>query len=175
MMKRILALLLSVMMIFSLCACDFMKDLSDFVENDTPTSKTFDLDGISIELTTDFIRMDFLDEEYDFVIGTESVSVFGFDMTFDDTGLDKASVLEFADVFRQQMMNTYPDITEIVDEGGIQMFQYADSEDGEALTSVVAFYKASDRFWIITFAIETKDYEKLYPEICKYAKSVKCE
>ena len=174
-MKKILAVMLSVCMLFCLCACDFAKDIADLAANDTPKDKTFDLDGISIELNTNFLRMDFLDkEEYDFIVGDENISIFGVKAPFEDTGLENCTVLEYTDLFYQQMTSLDID-AEIIEDNGIKMVKYTDIDgDGEESNYVVAFYKAQDYFWVITFAVDAKDYEQLYPDICKYVKSVKC-
>ena len=60
-MKKILAVILTfACLAISLSGCTFLKDATDLVLNDEAKAKTFEFDGISIELTTDFLRMDSL-------------------------------------------------------------------------------------------------------------------
>lgn len=172
-MKKVLAVLLSLCLALSLCACNFVKDIADMAASGEATAKTFEFEGISIELTTDFLRMDFVSEDYEFVVGDENVSVFGMKIDFEETDLSDYSALEFAKYFRDLMSEDNP--TEVIEIEGIPSMQYASNEDGEEQTIVLMFYKASNRFWIISFGVSSSDYEEFYPQIKGYAKSVKCD
>lgn len=161
-------------LLFSLCSCDFAKDVADSAINEKAKAKTFELDGVSIKLTTDFLRMDFVSKDYDFVVGDEELTVMGLEMDFDESEVESLTVLEFAEFFRSNMLDSDP--TEVEEMSGIPVFEYrADSDDGEELTTAVMFYKGDDCFWAICFAAETDDFDELYDDICKYAKSVKVD
>ena len=103
-MKKILALILVACMAFSLCACDFAKDLADSTLNIKAQAKTFDFDGISIELTTDFVRMDFISDEYDFIVGTETLTLMGIKVENEGSALDEIPVKDFAENFRSLIL-----------------------------------------------------------------------
>lgn len=74
-MKKVLSVLMVLCLVVSLAGCDFLKDVADSAKVEEP--KTFEFDGISIELTTNFLRMEFISDEYDFIVGDEILSVFG--------------------------------------------------------------------------------------------------
>lgn len=173
-MKKLLALLMAFCLIFSLCGCDFVKDVADSAINEKAKAKTFELDGVSIKLTTDFLRMDFVSEDYDFVVGDEELTIMGLEMDFDENEVNSLTVSEFAEFFRSNMLDSDP--TEVEEMSGIPVFEYcSDSDDGEELTTAVMFYKGDDSFWAICFAADTDDFDELYDDICKYAKSVKVD
>lgn len=172
-MKKVLSILMMVCLLFSLCACDFAKDVADSAINSEDKAKTFDFEGISIELTTDFLRMDFISEDYDFVVGDDELTVMGIRMLNSDTGMEEFSVLEFAQNFRSLMEEQNPTrITEIDD---IPTMQYNSTDSGEEQTVAVMFYKGQDCFWAVCFVTMTDDFHEKYSDICKYAKTVKCE
>ena len=68
-MKKFITVILAVCFILSLSGCSFLKDVSDMAQNEIPQAKTFKADGLSIDLTTDFLNMDFVDKDYNFIIG----------------------------------------------------------------------------------------------------------
>ena len=74
-MKKVLALFMVICFMTTLCGCTFLKDVSDLSGKEEP--KTFQFDGVSIELTTEFLRMDFISKDYDFVVGTDDLTVMG--------------------------------------------------------------------------------------------------
>ena len=172
-MKRLLVVLLAVCMTFSLCACTFAKDVADSTLNIKAKAKTFEFDGISIELTTDFMRMDFISEEYDFIVGTETLTLMGIKMDNGETALGDMPVKDFAENFRSLMLDSNPTKITLIDN--IPTMQYTASEDGEEQTIAVMFYKASDCFYVLCFGADSEDFNEQYEDICKYAKTVKCE
>ena len=171
-MKKILSFLLVVCLLFSLSGCDFIADIADNAINDEVKPKTFEFEGISIELTTEFLRMDFISDDYEFVVGNGEISVFGMKLPFEETELGECSVQEIAEYFHSAMEEDKP--TEVTQIDGIPTFQYSAVEDGETQTIAVMMYKAKDCFWMLLFGGETDDFYDEYDEICRYAKSVKC-
>ena len=173
-MKKLLALLMAFCLVFSLCGCDFAKDIADSAINEKAKAKTFEFDGVSIKLTTDFLRMDFVSEDYDFVVGNEELTIMGLEMDFEDSEVAALSVSEFAEFFRSNMTESDP--TEVEETNSIPSIQYRKTtDDGEELTPAVMFYKGDDCFWAICFAADTDDFDELYDDILKYAKSVKVD
>ena len=172
-MKKILSVLLVVCMLFSLCGCDFIADIADNVINDEVKPKTFEFEELSIELTTEFLRMDFISDDYEFVVGNGEISVFGMKLPFEETELGEYSVQEFAEYFHSAMEEDKP--TEVTQIDGIPTFQYSAVEDGDPQTVAVMMYKAKDCFWILLFGGKTDAFNEEYDNICRYAKSVKCE
>lgn len=172
-MKRILAFILVACMAFSLCACEFAKDVADSTLNIKAKAKTFEFDGISIELTTDFMRMDFISDEYDFIVGTETLTLMGIKVDNEGSALDEIPVNDFAENFRSLMLSSNPTEITLIDD--IPTMQYTASEDGEEQTIAVMFYKGSDCFYVLCFGASSDNFKEQYNDICKYAKTVKCE
>lgn len=164
-MKKILSVLLIFVMCFSLCGCAFLGDVMDMSEKEK--AKTFEFDGITIELTTKFLRMDFISEDFDFTVGNEIITVIGKKFNADELG--DPTVLEFAEYYTLLLKDNNPSpVTEIE---GIPTTGYT----AEDHTFLLAYYKGSDSFWIISFGTLSTDYQSNYDNICNYAKSVKCE
>ncbi len=173
-MKKILAVLMALCLIFSLCGCDFLKDVSDKAANDVAKPKTFEMDGVSIELTTDFLQMDFVDEDYDFIIGDETLTIMGEKFLNSETDFGDFSAQEFAEYHRFLLENINPTI--ISDLEGIPTMKYTTTkDDGKEITASLMYYKAKDCFWILTFATDSDKFLKLNKDINEYAKSVKVE
>lgn len=172
-MKKVLAILTVISLMLCLCGCTFLKDLTDFTLNDEAVAKTFEFEGVSIELTTDFLRMDSLKGDYDFAVGTESMSILGLKMPDAETEMGDFTVLEYAEAFRTNVEELGPEaITEI---DGIPTFNYRDSDEDGEITLALTFHRGSDCFWILFFSAESQNFDGLYSDMCKYAKTVKCE
>ena len=172
MVKRILILAMTLSLAIAFCGCDFLKDVAD--SSIIERSKTFDLDGVSIELTTEFLRMDFISEDFDFIIGDGTVTIMGVKVENGENDLGELTVLEFAEYFRSLMEENDP--TEITDIDGIPMMQYSSTDDdGDAQTVAVMYYKAADCFWTVCFSASSEDFDEVYDDICKYAKTVECK
>lgn len=173
-MKKVLAILMAFAMIFCVCGCNFAKDIKDKMDNDVPQPKTFEDTGISIELTTDFLRMDFVDEDYDFIIGNEIITIMGEKWSNNETGFEEFGLYEFAEYYRLLFESVNPTI--VSDMEGIPTIKYTTTKkDGGDITAAVMFYESADSFWAVTFATDSDEFLKNYDDICKYAKSVKVE
>ncbi len=169
-MKKILALLMTICLIFALCSCTFLKDLSDSTRSAEP--KVFEYDGISIELTTEFLRMDFVSEDFDFVIGNDGLTVMGLKVPFENNA--EFSAMDYAQSFHSNFTSYNP--TQITEIDGIPTFEYVMSDEkDDDLKYAVTFYKGTDCFWVLLFAEDIDDFDEHYADICKYAKTVKCE
>lgn len=172
-MKKAFSFGLIILICFSFCGCGFLGDVADMANNDEAVAKVFDLDGISIELTSDFLRMDFVNEDFDFIVGTEYLTVMGIKVDDDGSGIIDYSVLEFAEQFRSLLESDEP--SEITVTDGIPTFQYRSVSDDVDQTNAVMFYKGSDCFWTVSFITNTDVFDGTYDEILKYAKTVKCD
>ena len=169
-MKKLLAIFTVICVMFSLCGCVFLKDMADSAGFEKP--KTFEYDGLSIELTNDFLRMDFVSEEYDFIIGTEEITVLGVKVDVEDN--ENISDMDYAVAFRNAFIDNNP--TELTEISSIPTLNYEFSDDnGKNQTAAVMFYKGTDCFWVVTFATLSNNFDELYDEICGYAKTVKCD
>lgn len=172
-MKKFLCVLLAAVLFVTLCGCSFLKDVGDLAANDVAQDKTFEFDDLSIELTTDFLRMEFLeDEEWDFVVGSEKITVMGLKEDVEEDLAQEITVTDYANAFRSILE---VDSTEIIEKEGIPMMQYTADGDNGKNTINVAFYKGTNCFWTVCFGTKAGDFDENYDEICKYAKTVKCK
>lgn len=172
-MKKVLSVVVVLVLCLSLCGCAFARDVADSTLNIKEKAKTFYFDGISIELTTDFLQMDFISDDYDFIVGTEDLTIMGIKLLNSETQMGDCTVDEFAENFRSLLLENNP--TEIIKIDGIPAMQYISTEGDDVQTIAVMYYKGSDCFWVLCFAAESDDFVENYNDICKYAKSVKCE
>ena len=184
-MKKIIAVILVVCMAASLCACnstsnlkDLTSDLKDSVQNLKPEAKTFEFDGASIDLNTDFLRMEFLEENFEFVVGDGDITVMGFYLSAEEFGVENAdenfSVTTLAAFYRgATAANGSP--SELSEHSGIPYFEYTETADGEEQTNLFTFYKTSEDFLVIIFAFDSASAETLRHTALGYAETVKCE
>ena len=171
-MRKITAIIITFLLAFAFCGCTTLKDVGDYVENDQPKPKTFEYDGISIDLTADFLRMDFVDEDCDFIIGDGDLTIMGEKWLNSETELGDFTVQEFAEYHRFLLEKINPTILSDLD--GIPTMKYTTTgDDGKDITAAVMYYKAKDCFWILTFATDSDIFLKTYDDISEYAKSVK--
>lgn len=168
-MKKILSAFLVFCLLLSLCGCTFLSDVADMGEKEEP--KIFEFDDISMELTTKYLRMDFVSEDYEFIVGNDVLTIMGTEVEFEDTDLAKLTVIEFAEYFRGLMVDNNP--TEISEIDGIPTMQYTAISDSKEQTATIKYYKSDESFWIICFVIDSKNYEDLSDDIKKFAKTVK--
>ncbi len=171
-MKKILAVLLSLCLVFGLCGCTFLDDIKDMAKNGEATPKTFDFEGVSIELTTDFLRMDFVSEDFDFVVGSGDITVLGLKADFEGTDISDYTTLEFAENFKNSLENIKAD--DVTEVDGIATFKYVTTEEEENLANDVMIYKGTNCFWVIWFSVTDTEYDTYHADIVSYAKTVKC-
>ncbi len=166
-MKKLICICLVLILSMSLCACDAAEEILEL--SGKLNAKTFTVDGLSIDLTRDFIRLDFLAEDFDFAIGSEDITILGTNMG--DAG--DMSAWDFAVALREGMSNET--VTEVADLEGIPTMLYTViDDDGEEMTFMYAIYEASEGLWLLQFGFETDDYNELYPLVKQYALSVTC-
>ena len=172
-MKKLLCVLLAAMLFITLCGCSFLEDMGDLAANDVAKAKTFQFDNLSIELTTDFLRMEFLEEEeWDFVVGSDKIAVMGIKEEVEEDLAAEIALTDYANAFRSLLV---VESTEVIEKDGIPMTQYtAEGDDGKK-TINVAFYKGTNCFWTVCFGADEEEFDELYDEMCKYAKTVKCK
>lgn len=170
-MKKLLAFALTICMLFSLTGCNLVADLSDSVNNTTPTEKTFDFDGLSIDLNTDFLRMEFIDDSFDFIVGDGDVTVMGIKVPFEGEDYSNITALDYAELFRDALTENAP--TEVTSVSDIPQFEYATAQDdGAEQTNMVTVFKAEDCFWVVQFAFLSGDANDLRPLAQSYAETI---
>ena len=170
-MKKIFAILLASCLLLSLCGCDFVKDVADSMEEEQ--SKVFEFDGVSMELTNKFLRMDFVDEDYAFIVGNGTLTIMGTKVAMEGTDLADLDIGTYAERFRSLLEVDNP--TPISVEDGIPSLQYRVAEDSVDQTCAVMFYKGTTHFWAICFVTDTDVFDANEADIWKYAKTVDCQ
>ncbi len=171
-MKRVVSVLLAVCLLVCFGGCAFVSDIADMAGNEVAKSKTFDLEGVTIVLTTDFLRMDFISEEYDFIVGNDQLTVLGTRLPHEETAAGDMTVAEFAAYFRDLMADSAPTPLTLLDGIPTMQIRVVDEEDDQ--TMAMMFYEGTDCFWMLCFSAATADFQALYGDICRYAKSVTC-
>ena len=168
-MKKLLLLCLMLVLCLSLCSCDFLQDVVDRTANEEAESKVFEFDGLSIELTTDFLRMEITGTDYDFIVSDGTVTVMG--MKMENAALNDLTATEFAEYFCSLIAESAPtDVTHVND---IPTAQYVGTDDeGDRQTIAMMFYKGADCFWLVCFGAESEIFSDVYAAICHYATSV---
>lgn len=175
-MKKLLAFALAICMLFSLTGCSFITDLSDSVNNIIPDEKTFEFEGVSIKLNTDFLRMEFVDEDYDFIVGDGDVTVMGQKVPLNELELEFGDIdaKRYAELCLESLAVNY-ECTELSEHKNIPYFEYVTGyEDDEKQINLTVFYETSDAFLIMVFAFSANDAEKLRPISLSYAETVSC-
>lgn len=173
-MKRLISILICVAMMFSLCACDLVDDIADMTENVQAVPKTFEYNDFTIELTSDFLTMDFVDDEYDFIWGTTQITIMGLLAEMEPDVLENITAFDYATAYREEIKKANIEPSKIEDLDGIPVMKYTtDSAMGE-LSVMTAFYKGSQGVWVVLYNVRTDIYDENYKAICQYAKSVKC-
>ena len=170
-MKKLLLLCLMLVLCLSLCSCEFLQDVLDSTAHEEAENKVFEFDGLSIELTTAFLRMVIAGTNYDFIVGDGTVTVMG--MKLENDALSDLTATEFAEFFCTLMEESTP--TPVTHVNEIPTAQYVGTDDdGEQQTIAMMFYKATDCFWLVCFGAESDSFDDVYGEICHYATSVTC-
>ena len=170
-MKRIIGIVICVAMIFSLSSCAFFEDILTRSVNIVEKEKVFTFEDISITLTTDFMTMDFISEDYSFIWGDGDVTVMGMEAFVGKEYMENITAEDYAVVFEDELEGTESD--DIGDLNGIPTIKYEAESDGELYRYLVCIYETADGFWVVMFGSEEDIYEKQYENICTYAKSVK--
>lgn len=61
---------------------------------------------------------------------------------------------------------------EVVEKEELTAFEFQQELHGKNYKYFVSVYKGTDAYWLVQFACETKHYDKLLPQIIKFAQSV---
>lgn len=173
-MKKIIAIIAVLCMVFSLASCKMAEDVVDSTLNVVPKSKVFEKDGFSIELTTDFISTEMSGESYSMVVSDGEISLMTIKSDLSETALADYTAKQYAEYFRDIMaQNESISPTEVKDVEGIPVFEYGSGEDS-SIKAITAIYKSGGQFWVALFTIENEKYDERYSDIIGYAKTVKC-
>ena len=156
-MKKLIAMILvvcSVMLLASGCHL-FKKE------------KTFSKSGMSITLTEDFVEKDRISftstyESDDIIVTTTKEDMSHFILT----GLDLDGYTK--EVIKVNKLTVLPQ-----HKDGLTYFEYEKEASGKEFHYYAFTFEGEDAYWLIQFACEQKNHEKLEETIFKYAKSVK--
>ena len=161
-MKRILAIMLSLIFVFSMTSC--LKDGFEGAE------KTYMYDNMSITMTENF----------------NEASYDGFDVCFDSATVAVFCIKEpftLADGIEDMTLNDYTELTLEVNKShnptlknvdGIPVMEYTYYNANTDITYAYfsALYKSGDAFWVVQFACNEDLYAENEAFLIKWAKSV---
>jgi len=164
-MKKIISILVCVAILASLSSCAFARDFFDMSVNVVEKEKSFEYEDFSIMLTTSFLTVDFISEEYSFIWGDGDVTVMGLEVD-----LEGVSAEDYAVAFAENL--GYADGECVGELDGIPTIEYEAENDGELFRYLVFVYESADGFWVVIMGSEEDIYEEQYENICKYARSV---
>lgn len=159
MKKRVLCVLLCLVLI--LCTGCSLLDAG-------ASSKTFEKNGFSIELTTAFQEK-------------EHVSFTAYFLSSDTM---VTALLEEYDLFEGYNVNSLEDYANLVMQANkltgepeykddLLCFFYDAQVNGKDFTYMAVVYEGEEGYWLINIASESKHFDKLLPTFITYAKSVK--
>ena len=158
-MKKAVAVLIAVIMVMSLAGCELF-----------PKEKAFGVNEMLITLTDAFTEADF--EGYTKAFDSRKTAVFV--LREDKSVLNgvELSLAEYADLTRAANESRGPG--EIKNEDGLTYFEYDYyGSDGATIYSYfTTMFNSDEAFWLVQFACQRDEYEKLRPEFIKYAQSV---
>ena len=138
----------------------------------SPRDKKFSVDGMTITLNSNFEKVD-VDKEhkYDASYGSEEVAVLVLKEEFSLVeGFEDYTLEEYAELLVEA--NGLSSDVKIKD--GMTFFDYQkkSSKDQKIYRYRAYVYKSDDAFWMIQFAIETKNYDDYADSIDEWARSV---
>ncbi len=158
-MKKVIAVLVAAVMVLSLAGCELF-----------PKEQPFSVNEMLITLTDAFTEAEF--EGYTKAFDSRKAAVF---VLREDKSLlngVELSLAEYADLTRAANSSRGPG--EIKNDDDLTYFEYESfgSDEQTVYSYFTALYESDSAFWLVQFAGERANYEKLRPEFIKYAKSV---
>ena len=158
-MKKIIAVLIAAVMVLSLAGCELL-----------PKEKAFSVEEMLITLTDAFTEAEF--EGYTKAFDSRKMAVFVLREDKAELNGVEISLDEYAALTRVANVDRGPG--EIKSEDGLTFFDYDYyGSDGTTIYSyLTVMYESDEAFWLVQFACDQTQWEKLRPEMIKYAQSV---
>ena len=165
-MKKFIALLTLLVMIFSLCGCDALEDL---FESDP---KTFTAGAFSITLTEDFTKIKEGEyEEYEGFFAaykSDYVHVLVLQELYEDIG-EEMTLDEYIELSLE--VNDMPGKA-VKDGEGYRFVTYIENEDGENMFYRACYYEGEDGFYVVSFVTPQDNLDEYGSDFEKWAESV---
>lgn len=155
-MKKILSLLLFTVLLSSLFGCM------------GATEKVFEKSGMSITLSTDFIEKDHI--SYTCIYDSKNIAVYTLKEEFSMLNVDSEYLLD--DYAELVILANQLEDSEVMHKDNLTYFTYEKSANGKDVSFYAFVFKGNDAFWLIQFACEQKNTDKLEQDIFKYASTV---
>ena len=158
-MKKLIAVLIAAVMIVSLAGCELF-----------PKEKAFSVEEMFITLNDTFTEAKF--EGYTKAFDSRNVAVFVLREDKSLLGGVEISLAEYADLTRAANAGRGPG--EVKNEDGLTFFEYDYyGNDGTTIYSyLTTMFESDQAFWLVQFACDQTQWDKLRPEMVKYAQSV---
>ena len=161
MMKRMTAIVLCLMLVFSISGC------SRRVEK----AKEFEVEGLTITLTDAFkvkenpLYTSFFSQHIKIVVQPISVESMG-DFPLDEYARQTCDALS-VDQGPQVLTMPTPENNYVAE------YSLEGTDETEDTINMLAFYKSDDYYWNITFACPSGEYASLKPQFLAWAETVK--
>ena len=169
--KKGLVILLAAMVVGFLVGGVIGIIISNFIDNEPPSPKTFQAEGMSITLTDEFEEVGV--ESHTIAYGSSKVAVLVLKEPFSlADGFENLTLEEYSDLI--MTANNFTNI-EITTQNGVPHFVYV-SENPNNKSTYKYFsylYKTDDAFWMIQFAVLVENEEECAPQIKEWAKTIK--
>ena len=161
-MKKILAIVLSLIFVFSMTSC--LKDGFGGAE------KTYTYDNMSITMTENFREVSYTG--FDICFESANVAVFCIKEPFTlAEGIEDLTLDDYAALTLEANAAQNPALKDV---DGIPVMEYTYYSEDAKLTYAYfsALYKSGDAFWVVQFACNEDLYAENEASLIKWAKSV---
>ncbi len=144
--------------------------------NGSSKDKVFSANGMTVTLTKAFHEEEMAN--YSNVYSSPKVLVLALKEGFDlAEGLDGLSVSEYAQLAADSNRQAGRKISSVTTVEGIPYFHYdfTNTEEQRTYSYHTFMFKGPDAFWLIQFITTQDQSDELYPDIVKWAKSIRFE
>lgn len=175
-MKKIIALLVTLLTVLSLSACNMLPALGTYLALSQPVYKAdeevFKADGLEITLTEAFTETDM--EGFTACYDSSEVAVFVLKEDYASIPqLSDLSLEEYADLVHEANADRSPDAITETDGLTSMEYEFYNEDDSTNYKYFSTMFKGEDAFWLVQFAVDADDYEEYKPYFIEWAKSVK--
>lgn len=169
--KKGLVILLAAMVVGFLVGGVIGIIISNFIDNEPPSPKTFQAEGMSITLTDEFEELS--SQNFTFVYGSDLIAAFGLKEPFSlADGFSDLTLEEYAELVISA--NNLTNV-EIKKDSGLVGFNYqkTNAETNEMYTYFAYVYKTDSDYWLIQFSTLSEYADQQAEQIKEWAEAIK--
>lgn len=158
----------------ALCSCTLIQNLAVAMNEKETEPKTFGCEGLTVELTDEFMTMDFISEDYDLILGDGDVTVLAKHVDLEGDILDSVTPYSYALTFKDELeTGTVSDV--MTTQDGLSYLEHAVEDDEGVINYVYTFYKDGTGIWFVAFGMDDEVYDECFERCLYYAATVKTE